>query len=1311
MDFKNITKKTARAGVAALLSSALVISSGFPSGINIREASAAPWDGYREPENLSASFELMDFNKFGGIMSAGGVPSRKNAKNGNIYSAQWTNHLANGDFWIKTFPGGVPSDWVAYNTLELQIYSAKATGATIMPVVYSPDTAASTGNYFSGFNFKVDWEGWKTIKLDLSKASATRQANWSNITQFRLVSNGNWGIVGNPETDLYIASIKLKGTPVSYEFTTGFYNEDKINQAIAYMAGSVAVHSDGVNAVTAEGQKALGYDIDYINKRVMVPVKLFADYLGATAIDNGSEWSVTLGDKTVSADSSAYAKDSVTYVDGEKVAKELGLSAFTDGKLLVMGTKETYDALKRPENLGVNEYNEIVAQKTFNTDVNSEDYTAEDMEEVLQKWEETLVGSEALNDLNDADIKSTISTISSGAKAAWSKLIKGNPADEVFEGTVSNASDVMTSDYGRVLSMAKGYACAGSEYYHDEALLEDIIYALDWLCANRYSIEGRAKWKFTGFDNWYAWDIGTPTNLVPTLILLRDKLTKDQINKYLDYYTVKMPMPKLTGGNYTAEAKCVIGSALLRGDVKKVLQVQADFQKMYLFVDDNERITESQLRDDERKKITPMKGAGYFTDGSYILHTLHAMNGTYGPAHYGALVFFEELFGGTKFQFNTPLRENLVDIFDNGVDAMLFGTTMYTHVLGRGYPFNNANSGISLLTQMFTVADNFDPDVRDRIYSSIKTAYYSGMNNQAQFVSSLGIDQKKRFLEVMNDDSIPLITNKKQSKIFYNIDKVAHERDDWALGVSMSSARIFNYECINNNNPTGWYLGDGRTEYYLKGNQMNANGGYWATIDPYRLPGTTVDTQERKQATIAQGNEYLSSKHFVGGVSLNNEYGAAAMHLESYHNEADFPAGYANSSYGGPAPAHKNDLVAQKTYYMLDDGVICLGTGVNAKDNNNAEVLTIVENSLAQKTVDLSDNPVVNEPYVIKSAVASVTPEAANIAPNTIDSDYSTKWAAELDGEIVWDIGEVKPLGFIALSLQNGSKRQQKMVLQVSKDGNNWETVFDGASSGKIENDECFDLQDKEGRYVKYINKGNTAGSTWVSITECKLYPRNTDGTIGFTEPEIYGAEKLTVDGAEFPLLKDEADLSNAKWAHLENKCGYYFPAENTDNRGQLKARWTRGSSSFFELWFTHGVNPTDGRYAYVLLPGATVDETKAFAEGGAVSILSNTNKVQAAKDNRTNVTYYTFWEKGAFGDVTVDQPCMIVTQETETGLKVAISDPTQKLTSLNVKIEGSFNAIDLDEKATATSAGGNTTIKCDMAGSVGRSFNCVFAK
>jgi len=452
-------------------------------------------------------------------------------------------------------------------------------------------------------------------------------------------------------------------------------------------------------------------------------------------------------------------------------------------------------------------------------------------------------------------------------------------------------------------------------------------------------------------------------------------------------------------------------------------------------------------------------------------------------------------------------------------------------------------------------------------------------------------------------------------------------------------------------------------------------------------------------------------KHFVGGVSLNNEYSAAAMHLESYHNETDFPAGSKMSDYGGPAPAHKNDLVAQKTYFMMDDGVICLGTGVNAKDNNNAEVLTIVDNNLAKNTINISPDAHMTKKYDIMSAVASATPEAENVAMNTIDNDFSTKWAAELDGEIVWDIGKVQPLGFAAISLINGTKRQQNFILQISADGQTWETMFNGSSSGNKDIDECFDLKGKEARYVKYINKGNSAGSTWVSIGECKIYAPNDDGSVGLKEPEIYGADVITVDGQILDMVKEEQDLSNAKWAHLEGKCGYYFPMENTENRGQLKTRWTNGAASYFELWFTHGVNPTDSRYAYVLLPGATVDETKAFADGDAVTILSNTNSIQAAKDNRSNVTYYTFWEKGTFGDVTVDQPCMVITQETLEGLNVAVSDPTQKLKNLNVKIQGNYIVTETDEKAVVLIENNSTEIKCDMIESVGRTFDFKFKK
>ena len=74
------------------------------------------------------------------------------------------------------------------------------------------------------------------------------------------------------------------------------------------------------------------------------------------------------------------------------------------------------------------------------------------------------------------------------------------------------------------------------------------------------------------------------------------------------------------------------------------------------------------------------------------------------------------------------------------------------------------------------------------------------------------------------------------------MDRVVHLRSGWGFSIAMSSSRIANYESINNENLHGWFTGDGMTYIY------NADAGqfsdcFWATVDPYRLPGTTFERQ------------------------------------------------------------------------------------------------------------------------------------------------------------------------------------------------------------------------------------------------------------------------------------------------------------------------------------------------------------------------------------------------------------------------------------------------------------------------------------
>ena len=106
---------------------------------------------------------------------------------------------------------------------------------------------------------------------------------------------------------------------------------------------------------------------------------------------------------------------------------------------------------------------------------------------------------------------------------------------------------------------------------------------------------------------------------------------------------------------------------------------------------------------------------------------------------------------------------------------------------------------------------------------------------------------------------------------------------------------------------------------------------------------------------------------------------------------------------------------------------------------------------------------------------------------------------------------------------------------------------------------------------------------------------------------------------------------------------------------------------SFLELYINHGKKLSGEKYEYVMLPTMTKEETEAYCASPDVEILSNTPSVQAARDNSSNTTGYVFWWAGSFNGVTVSAGCTVIVQ----GNTVAVSDPTMKLETLTVTVNG----------------------------------------
>lgn len=155
--------------------------------------------------------------------------------------------------------------------------------------------------------------------------------------------------------------------------------------------------------------------------------------------------------------------------------------------------------------------------------------------------------------------------------------------------------------------------------------------------------------------------------------------------------------------------------------------------------------------------------------------------------------------------------------------------------------------------------------------------------------------------------------------------------------------------------------------------------------------------------------------------------------------------------------------------------------------------------------------------------------------------------------------------------------------------------------------------------------------------------------------------------------------LTDPSWVQFQTTTpgtamGYYFPQGETVQvlRESRTSSWraftkygdpTPVTRDYFTLWVDHGKNPQGDTYAYVVLPGLSAEQTRAYAEKPNVKVLSNTPSVQAVQAESEGVTGLNFWEAGTLAEagVSVDAPASVTLREDDSNLIVGLSDPTMQ--------------------------------------------------
>lgn len=112
-----------------------------------------------------------------------------------------------------------------------------------------------------------------------------------------------------------------------------------------------------------------------------------------------------------------------------------------------------------------------------------------------------------------------------------------------------------------------------------------------------------------------------------------------------------------------------------------------------------------------------------------------------------------------------------------------------------------------------------------------------------------------------------------------------------------------------------------------------------------------------------------------------------------------------------------------------------------------------------------------------------------NVPANTIDNDLTTRWSANGESTITFELDKETKISCIAVAFMDGDKRKGFFDVELSPDGKNWSAITDFTSSGVTLDYEYYDLKETKAKYVRIHGYGNSSNG-WNSITEVKLYKK-----------------------------------------------------------------------------------------------------------------------------------------------------------------------------------------------------------------------------
>ncbi|MEV4946742.1 polysaccharide lyase 8 family protein [Streptomyces sp. NPDC053755] len=492
----------------------------------------------------------------------------------------------------------------------------------------------------------------------------------------------------------------------------------------------------------------------------------------------------------------------------------------------------------------------------------------------------------------------------------WPDLPYLDPEPDTDAESYTYSGNLQTS-YSRLRTLTEAYAQPGTGLSGDTGLRTDILTGLDHLHDQAYRA-GRAR-----YGNWYNWQIGIPQALLDIDVLLYEHLGAARVGAHtaaVDHFVPDSAVAHYTGTSTGANRVDLCRVLALRGAVggspAKLALARDALSPVFPYV---------------------TSGDGLYADGSFVQHLYVPYAGSYGAVMLGGLSMLFALLAGSAWEVTDNGRQVVLDSVEKAYAPFLFNGLAMDAVSGRavsrgvqkadtrGVRQDDHLRGHAVIACVPLLARSASAAERARWDGMVKgwiaRDYYSPVLSSP----ALGVAALAR-LESVDGGPAPATPEPSGHRLFPGMDRAVHRRPGWAACLSMASNRITYYENGNGENLRAWHSGSGML-YWWGGDFANGqySDDFWPTVDPYRLPGTTAS---RTPLADGEGGVWGAARpdvRWVGGAT-DGTYAAVGQYLKGL----------------------SSTLLAKKSWFFLDDSVVCLGAGIHGRDGTGVE--SVVEN-------------------------------------------------------------------------------------------------------------------------------------------------------------------------------------------------------------------------------------------------------------------------------------------------------------------------------------------------------------------------------